>query len=297
MYQKIFLLTVLLTASTLMHCQYKSLFGNNSTKYLIFETFLNGSEVNDHLSLGIIEDNDYLYHQFQFVLIREDTVTGKVWKRASLSDEEVLIMDMSLNIGDTMYLSQTNFYGLVYEVGNEGYALVQNIFYNEYGKNIELNCHTNNPLTTDFSTEESIPLRFIEGIGPNYSMFYGYLFYPENPYLVCSHKDDTLAFINTEFNTCDSTLFWEVGVNAVVNIFPKMQYSYHPNADYNSYNILFSDSFNGKISLYSISGMELFTSQINNELCLVLKKVYTFYFIILLQIYTFILILNTIYSF
>jgi hypothetical protein len=152
--------------------QYKSLFGDNSTKYLIFETIFDGSQVNEHTSLGIIEDNDYLYHQFQFVLIREDTVTGKVWKRSSLTDEEVLIMDMSLNIGDTMYLSQTNFCELVYADGNHGYALVQNIFYDENGKNIELNCHINNPLLINHTTEALTPLKFIEGIGPNYSIYY-----------------------------------------------------------------------------------------------------------------------------
>jgi hypothetical protein len=246
--------------------QYKSLFGDNSTKYLIFETIFDGSQVNEHTSLGIIEDNAYLYHQFQLGLIREDTVTGKVWKRASLSDEEVLIMDMSLNIGDTMYLSQTNFYGLVYEDGNQGYALVQNIFYNEYGKNIELNCHTNNPLTTDFSTEESIPLRFIEGIGPNYSMFYGFIFYPENTYLVCSYKDDTLAFTNTEFNTCDSTIFWEVGQNSGP-LFNKDAQAFYcfPNPNNGTFNILCSNNFSGELEIIDLAGNTIFTKTILNS--------------------------------
>ncbi len=271
MNQKIILLSLLLVIGSLSSfCQFKSLFGDNSTKYSIFETISDGSEVNEHSSLGIIEDDGYLYHQIQYYLIREDTVTGKVWRRTSLSEDEVLFMDMSLNIGDTMYLSQSNFIDLAYaSPDNQGYALVQNVFYNEYGKNIELNCHTNNHLMAYYTSPvESIPLRFIEGIGPNYSMLYG-LIYPSNTYLVCSYKDDTLAFTNTEFNTCDSTLFWvvgEAGINEAIKTFPKMECSCYPNSNYSSYSILCPDSFTGNISIYNIHGKTLFSTEINKEL-------------------------------
>ncbi len=268
MNQKIILLSLLLVIGSLSSfCQFKSLFGDNSTKYSIFETISDGSEVNEHSSLGIIEDDGYLYHQIQYYLIREDTVTGKVWRRTSLSEEEVLIMDMSLNVGDTMYLSQSNFIDIAYATGNQGYALVQNVFYNEYGKNIELNCHTNNPLLWFYTTEYSIPLKFIEGIGPNYSYCYG--FFPLNSYLVCSYKDDTLAFTNTEFNTCDSILFWvvgEAGINEAIKTFPKMECSCYPNSNYSSYSILCPDSFTGNISIYNIHGKTLFSTEINKEL-------------------------------
>lgn len=261
---KLLITLSILSSSYFCFGQYNSIFGENSTKYLIFETISDGSEVNEHISSSTIEDEGKIYHVFPTFLVREDVTTGKIWKRSSLTTDEILIMDMSLELGDTMHLSQSDFYNIYYEQVEQEYAIVQNVFYNQYGKNISLDCHTNNPLIYQFAEDESVPLKFIEGIGPNFGYCYGSFIYPADTYLVCSYKDDTLSYVNTEFETCDSTIFWIVGSNSV-NTNEISKFHCFPNPNNGNFEISCPVYFTGNIKILDLKGNILYNGHIINQ--------------------------------
>jgi hypothetical protein len=109
--------------------------------------------------------------------IREDAGSGKLWfVPPGETEDEYLIMDLSLNEGDTFYLP----------LGSVLTPIVaENIFYLEGRKYIEF----------DFSTYWDEPLRFIEGIGRNISMNNFWL--GDFSYVACKYDSGEQVYVNS----------------------------------------------------------------------------------------------------
>ncbi len=212
--KKIIILSVLfaLSATVTAHAQidtvtgYKSIFGHESTVWNVMMVYLddyNGynyimrssidTSVNDNIYKKIevyfynnIVDTEYLE---QYILLREDTTTGKVWFRCigddrleyeiGIKDTDFLIMDMSMEIGDSI---------LLFLVGRQySYSILLDWFFVSAIDTI------NNSKTIHLHDKYNHEVEFIEGIGGSN------LFDAIEPWhlysaLVCCHKDGELVY-------------------------------------------------------------------------------------------------------
>ncbi len=112
--------------------------------------------------------------------IREDTITGRVWYLdKSIDHKEYLIMDLSLNVGDTFIINNTPFPG-------DSISIVDSIKYIDGNKVLYLTVNSIVIVSPDYV------LTFIEGIGPNAGIVYQHeqsLDYETGTILLCSYKD------------------------------------------------------------------------------------------------------------
>ena len=192
------LLALLMMAGGFMQAQeYESYFGADSTRLNVLQYCI------DWVTTGYMEINtadtvhvnghDYLHatpRRFFFenaeLYFREETSTGRLYRYFPMIDEEeVLLCDMTLTVGDTFY-----------HIDNWGMAhpsVVESVSF-ENGKKV---------------IRFALPylpwhdaLTFREGIFPN-NFPIGYLDYfdCENN-LLCEYKDGEQVFENPEYNTC-----------------------------------------------------------------------------------------------
>jgi hypothetical protein len=141
------------------------------------------------------------------LLLREDTLTGKLWCRYLDGDEEFLIVDMSLKPGDTIYLRE---YGQCY--------------YNDTNHYFITTCTVRDTMTRDgrrvirLSEYVYQPLYFIEGIGC--TNLFGYMrcegvYGPKHSVLVCCQKDDELIRLREDLNPNEDCIVVPVGIDGV----------------------------------------------------------------------------------
>lgn len=113
---------------------------------------------------GFVFDDDY----YAIRLMREDTLTGKLWISDINCYHEMLYVDMSLNIGDTF----------------ENGSVVRIVYYDSLGRKvIQLNDGN----------------RFVEGVGPD--IFVGdYLLNTPYLHVICSYHDGELQYKNSNLD-------------------------------------------------------------------------------------------------
>ena len=120
--------------------------------------------------------------------IREDTISGKLWFLGSWMPEERLVMDLTLDVGDT------------FEVREGLLTTVDSVYFLDDGRKI-------------ISFDRSPPwwheenFRFIEGVGPNFG-FSGSI----SHYVTCKYDNDELVYVNTN-NFFDGCLPFDTGIN------------------------------------------------------------------------------------
>jgi len=212
------LLALLLMAGgvTMQAQEYESYFGTDSTRLNVLQYCI------DWVSTGYMEINtadtvhvnghDYLHatpRGFFFengeLYFREETSTGRLYRYFPMIDEEeVLLCDMSLTVGDTFY--HIDSWGMAHP------SVVESVSFENGRKVIRF----------------ALPylpwhdaLTFREGIFPN-NFPIGYLDYfdCENN-LLCEYKDGEQVFENPEYNTCyiDETSVQEQGQQQIT-IYP-----------------------------------------------------------------------------
>ena len=215
--KKIIILSVLfaLSATVTAHAQidtaagYKSIFGHESTEWNVALNYLDDynwynyimrssidTSVNDNIYKKIevyfynnIVDTEYLE---QYILLREDTTTGKVWlrcvggddwleQRIGVTDTDFLIMDMSMEIGDSIFLFLSS---MTFDLLWEDWFYVRCID--------TINGHK----TIHLQNEQNYTIDFIEGIGASnlFDVIEPWHFYSA---LVCCHKDGELIYHKT----------------------------------------------------------------------------------------------------
>lgn len=231
---------------------YRSIFGNQTTQWNVFTDNLSSwtcflSTTNDTIinsktfkKIGYsgcfingIHGNDEIY-------LREDTLTGKAWVYDLYHNDERMIMDLSLNLGDTFNIYPNSPY-------YDTIIMVDSVYFENNLKKIRLNVYTS------FSNNEK--LTFIEGIGTNVGIDYqvnSYFFeYMGSIHLLCSYKDNLLEFFNTLFDTCSINY---VGYKELCSV---NYIDISPNPTTNFINISLPFTYHGIICIYDLYGRRI----------------------------------------
>ncbi len=215
----IFTIIFLSVFSTFSHAQYQSLFGEESTSWDmsvwaigIFQEFPgliiyyagNDTLIDGNTYTIISPDSTPPYDNTYTSYLREDPEQGKAWSfvRSGAGWEEFLIMDLSLEVGDTFAISDGH------HLNQYFYPAVDSVYYHEGRKYVRLDFEYN---PWNFPGEK---LTFIEGVGTNIGVFYlPFQIIPVDYYTLCQNKDDTLSYVNNSpyfLGRCDVSA---VGIN------------------------------------------------------------------------------------
>ncbi len=154
-------------------------------------------------------------HEYSGALMREDTLTGKVWYKPipiaghsynSRDTSEMLIIDLNINVGDTFDLGYWSF-GFTGKDTNTN--IVDSVYYIGPIKHIRFK--------TPIIYNEK--LEFIEGVGLNIGINYRH--FPSvvgADYLICSYKDDTVTYRNKHHGGNCDVRFGDMGAPEVKSI-------------------------------------------------------------------------------
>lgn len=219
------------------------------------------------------EPPGFIKLEYNFLgFVREDTVQGKIWRLKIDSNiySELLIYDISLTLGDSF-----NIWGKSYPVELDTTILGR--------KHIVISAHTFIP--------SSMKLEFIEGIGINCNFFNGTYFYlepnwnyPLGSFLTCAFESHYLKYKNltnshagqinvpfTSTSQCNVNCYWIGSQNEIDNQLSKVKI--YPNPTNNELNIECYQNNDFTLSLFNISGQELFKQKINrNKVQIDVKK-------------------------
>ena len=185
---------------------YKSYFGQQSTRWVCF-----GEYYDIHRQVLISSDRDtvmdgMLYHitydslytgsldhlvYLSRVYMREDTITGRLWVRTD-NGEETLVADMTLDVGDSIFLKYPDSYQVHFYYNRSLYVV--DIVFDSNGKNIILR----NP---EDSFDEMI---IIEGIGPSplHTFMSDELYIDFIHEIQCQMKDGEFVYKTVECPLC-----------------------------------------------------------------------------------------------
>ena len=248
------LLAFLLMAGgvTMQAQEYESFFGTDSTRLNVLQYCI------DWVTTGYMEINtadtvhvnghDYLHatpRGFFFenaeLYFREETSTGRLYRYFPMIDEEeVLLCDMTLTVGDTFY--HIDSWGMAHP------SVVESVSFENGRKVIRF----------------ALPylpwhdaLTFREGIFPN-NFPIGYLdYYDCENNLLCEYKDGEHVFENPEYNTCyiDETSVQEQG---------QQQITIYPNPAKET--MLIEGAKASEVQLYNALGQVVKTVRGTNEI-------------------------------
>lgn len=237
MKQFIYFLSLLLACySSPLTAQYQSFFGTERTSWnnhmeliglgsaviytdslvLSYDTLIDGIEYR-RLDWYYGAPNDSLHY---FSYIREDTTTGKLWHLHTPSSQEMLIVDMSLQVGDSFYYHPYDYPGS----GVSPWVHVDSVFYFNSRKHIRLDA---SPFGLIYIPEK---LLFLEGVGSNTGIDSEEWTGWGGAYLLCQKKNDTLSYINTYYQgVCNVHV---TGIDPVANKTPQLLLYPNPAQDY-----------------------------------------------------------------
>lgn len=115
----------------------------------------------------------HTYGEYEyFGRLREDTIQGRLWFTEPTGTDEILIMDMSLNLADSI------------EIEPGYWTKVDSTYYLNDRKIIRFD---------RFSETWDENLKFIEGVGPNSGLFYK-LYGVDWAFMSCMHLNDELLY-------------------------------------------------------------------------------------------------------
>jgi hypothetical protein len=192
-YQFIILLYTSLSTFNASGQPYQSIFGKDSTSWSsVVEIFdgrftqelvcYNQEQIVSGLTYKIVNQN-YI-NNFAF-LIREDTMTGSLWLKSNQA-EEILLMTLSLAVGDTFVSTSADFIRTNY--------IVKRVYLDSLNRKvIQFNQRHNVFNATQFPDSN---IMFIEGVGPSTGINYP-SFSPSLDVLLCTFKDDTKTYTNS----------------------------------------------------------------------------------------------------
>ena len=268
--KKIFTIFALLCALIPARAQYESFFGGEMWGYTIdyFEPvcctneydpeafpFCNSTHIysfNHGEIVQIGEDNYYKEEFHAPVFLREDTINGRLYARysANETDDEYLLCDLSLSVGDTFVLpdgsANWGFYGdRIMVVDSVGYPSGKKVIYlSSCNYNSEIFYSSTYYSPTDFN----ISLRFMEGVGPIYGVDQPYVFAPQYlGLLLCLFKDDSLYYMTHETLGCYQS-------NAEVPLYPESSLQIYPNPTDDVLYVELSGAGIQSVELYDLQG-------------------------------------------
>lgn len=280
-----FILLLTLVNTTIAQEQYQSFFGNNNTTYHIFSVLTCKSKDANPNLLGCGYTFDYSFnredtigiHQNLYyyisrgidtMYIREDTLSGKLYRYFPVIEREELICDMSLNVGDTFQFpvidSIYSTYSFYYREAGE-IATVDSISYINGKKIIYLSPVRNSAFYTFYNNTLGIRLAFIEGVGPTYGPFghiNGYGYESNLGLLLCVDKDGTLAYMTSDTLGCfqSGAGIPEMGSNEIISIYP------NPAQDQITIQILKEELSSGTLEVLNIMGSRICQVKADDEI-------------------------------
>ena len=151
--------------------------------------------------------------------IRESEDRSKLYFRTSLSNTEILLMDLNLEVGDTVDTETWIWDGVSY---NDAAIVVDSVYYSNDMKHIRTNYYTSfkRPYTSDNIYDT---LKFIEGIGPSFGITYipsvmlagngSYFTYT----VICYYRDEISEYRKIP-NEWSCYVRWWMNINDVDNI-------------------------------------------------------------------------------
>lgn len=259
----LFLMMNLLISVNLFGQPYESVFGINSTEWDIacwgfttYETFTfsvccdTTINARSYKKFILINDTGCLT-PYRCYFLSEDTLNGKLWLYNSEDEKEYLSMDLNLNIGDTFKINPKAFhYNPPSPPETDSIAIVDSVFFKNGRKMIRINIH-------NFLPANQEKLTFIEGVGPNFGVFYqagrSVAIYDQPRQLLCAKKDSVYVYKNKiNLSTWpDTCLYVQVGINEFNK---NAQIEIFPNPVKEELNLIFPEPFEGYIIVYNVLG-------------------------------------------
>ncbi len=198
--------------------------------------------------------------------IREDTLTGRLFRYDPKNQTEYLLCDMSLNAGDTFHLFDQHYDDGIHSYWDldetNGDYLVDTVYYVNDLKMLELH-RIGKDSYLICQGRYNISFRFMESIGPMYGIGAvqpsGEKF---EPILLCLHKDDTLYYMTHEDLRCHQE--GAAGIttydDAIMNIYP------NPASDKITVSFENGTAEDGNLYLTDIMGRILWQGKVTDNL-------------------------------
>jgi hypothetical protein len=195
----------------------------------------------NHSNFDFFDVEECIDYYMDNLFIREDSTFSKIYIYSKECDSEYIIMDLNLNPQDT------------FQVNTNEKFIVDSIFYENELKIIEFKNYKEIGLFP-----VNVNLRFIEGIGPNWGIFYP--FNDSGNLLLCCYKDKAIQYENPYDFGCNA--WWvvdgvkEIDKSDIVKIKTQSQ---HLEINVNS-----EKTFD--VYLYDLTGHLVLSSKNNNQI-------------------------------
>jgi hypothetical protein len=196
----------------------------------------------------------------EYSYVREDTLQGKVYIYAPRCNEEYMICDMSLNIGDTFYFHRCRYNGTEYAIEPDGYMIADSITNIAGKKVIYFDMYAG---YSSYPPYENNKVFFMEGVGSIFGPLEWHTAYVGGSnILLCIHKDEELVYIRNPESSyqCDYQCIGE-GINEHT----KNKLHIYPNPVFTEFHIQ-SDLINlDEVFIYTIQGQYVRHIKIQEE--------------------------------
>ena len=239
--------------------QYESCFGEESTNWIVVKPNSYWGIDGDYSPKYYLIDSIKCYSNYYNEVPRfgqvyfETDGNSKLWRWDTESNEKSVIMDLNWEVGDSIFIDNKDFKRYYEE---RPFGIVDSVYYDENKRKV---IHTDLVLRTDTTR---FNLRYIEGVGPITSVFLEEIFgsfWGSSMLLLCAYKDDIQTYVNIEVSN-DCTYKKPVSVDAIQKN-PEVLVSFHNNI----IELLFDDTFSGKLCLIAANGKVMKRENINRK--------------------------------
>jgi len=238
---------------------YQSIFGDSTTQFNVFVPCMSMKSIcdgyDDELMEGytdlvffrrgnetIINDQTYqignVHDSEVITYLREDTLSGKIYSYFPRCNEEYLVCDLSLNVGDTFYFYRCTYSGTEYSF----YMIADFVTYLDGKKVIYFE--------TIFGIGNQ-KVFFMESIGSMLTFFNSSICDLEFSLLLCAYKDEELFYIRNP-ESLYGCVYNCMGTN--INEYSKNKLQVFPNPVNNEFHIQSDKIHLDEIFIYTIQG-------------------------------------------
>jgi hypothetical protein len=254
---------------------------------LMFDVYQDGVFEFEGQEYAVIKANYSETEERTLALIREDTILGKLWIRAHLhgqsniyidTSEEILLADYSLNEGDQFFYTYFTWFDdvngagfskdsvllTVQETGllaGRRYVEMNNLSYNGIASVLGF---LSNSIMYQSPIAHVLPLRFIEGIGPSFSIcsqISPMIEFPYDPYVLCVTENELEVWHDPYIEDCYNEGVLPLLILGLDDNAIKKTYTVFPNPAKDIISIKILDGTLLKAEIREVSGKKLLSKQ------------------------------------